>query len=343
MRNQDMDKVELHVAVTDEIQGAFNDGTKDYRGCTRERIEDTRALIKRSYVSLREVGYWLVKAFGDETAHDKKERVYRFTEEALELGQATGLTKEEALALVDYVYERPVGEIKQEVGGVMTTLAALCFAHEIDHHECSRLELDRVQDPAVLEKIRIKQANKKIRSPLPGIVKEECQAEPALKGFDPVCSCKDCEVIRYGNRRPNPRAQPVSLVEAVINKMSEDHDAGRIGVTLVVVRTMMEITRIREAMEDKGTVCVVKHMGGFDAVSECVEQMEEGGQLYVIGSKNVMCAGWMLKTPFDVRMYSTCPLDDNHYTQLMSRWWKDGVRIPPVYHYVPGRTDSPGL
>ncbi|WYW00984.1 hypothetical protein Aura_00067 [Pseudomonas phage vB_PpuM-Aura] len=343
MRNQDMDKVELHVAVTDEIQGAFTDGTKDYRGCTRERIEDTRALIKRSYVSLREVGYWLVKAFGVETAHDKKERVYRFTEEALELGQATGLTKEEALALVDYVFEREVGEIKQEVGGVMTTLAALCFAHEIDHHECGRIELDRVQDPVVLEKIRIKQANKKIRSPLPGIVKEECQAEPALKGFDPVCSCKECEVIRYGHRHPKPQKQAVSYVEDVIDKLKADQVAGHTGVTVVVVRTLMAINRIREAMEDKGTVCVVRKMGDFEGAMGSVEGLREGEQLYIVGTKGILCAGWSLITPFDVRVYSTCPLGDDHYVQLMARWFKDGVRTLPVYHYVPGRTDNPGL
>ena len=65
-----------------------------------------------------------VEVFGEAAAADTTERVHRFTEEALELGQALGCTREEAHQLVNYVYGRPVGEPGQEVGGVMTTLAS---------------------------------------------------------------------------------------------------------------------------------------------------------------------------------------------------------------------------
>jgi hypothetical protein len=54
-----------------------------------------------------------------------KERAYRFFEEASELFQAMGMTKDDAYKIVDYVYGRPVGEKSQEVGGVMVTLLAL--------------------------------------------------------------------------------------------------------------------------------------------------------------------------------------------------------------------------
>ncbi len=42
-----------------------------------------------------------------------------------ELVQAVGTSREDALRLVEYVYTRPVGELRQEIGGVMVTLAAL--------------------------------------------------------------------------------------------------------------------------------------------------------------------------------------------------------------------------
>lgn len=75
---------------------------------------------------------WLIACFGKNDALNRKERVHRFLEEALELAQAAGCTANEASYLVDYVFSRPAGEIKQEVGGVMTTLAAFCSVHDLD-------------------------------------------------------------------------------------------------------------------------------------------------------------------------------------------------------------------
>jgi len=74
---------------------------------------------------------WMFKTFGQEITYDKKERSHRFAEEAMELLQATGYTKEELQNMIDYVYDRPVGEIKQEVGGTIHCLSALCTAHSI--------------------------------------------------------------------------------------------------------------------------------------------------------------------------------------------------------------------
>lgn len=98
--------------------------------------------------------------------YDKPQRNQRFIEEALELVQANGITKEECLQLVDYVYGRPAGEPKQEIGGVMTTLATLCFAYEFDMTECGEVELARCWEN--IDKIRAKQALKPKNSPLPG-------------------------------------------------------------------------------------------------------------------------------------------------------------------------------
>lgn len=111
------------------------------------------------------VDRWLLTCFGIEIARDKTERSHRFLEEALELVQSCGCTKEEALQLVDYVYGRERGEIQQEVGGVMNTLAALCLSQDIDMMEAGHIELDRCWTS--VEKIRAKQAAKPKFSPLP--------------------------------------------------------------------------------------------------------------------------------------------------------------------------------
>lgn len=108
---------------------------------------------------------WLLACFGEEIATDKVERNHRFMEEALELVQSTGCTKSEVLQLVDYVFGREIGEVQQEVGGVMVTLAGLCGAHGISMHECGEVELTRVWTK--VEKIRAKQKAKPKYGPLP--------------------------------------------------------------------------------------------------------------------------------------------------------------------------------
>lgn len=110
---------------------------------------------------------WMLECFGVTISRDWVERNHRFIEEALELVQAAGMSKEDALTLVDYVYGRPIGEVKQEVGGVMVTLAALCLANEVDMHECGEAELLRIWTKVVA--IREKQKTKP-RGPLPQAV-----------------------------------------------------------------------------------------------------------------------------------------------------------------------------
>lgn len=109
---------------------------------------------------------WMLACFGAEIAADREERNHRFLEEALELVQSTGCTQHEAHQLVDYVFNRPVGEPAQEVGGVMVTLAALCLANAMDMHHAGEVELDRIWTK--VEQIRAKQAAKPKHSPLPG-------------------------------------------------------------------------------------------------------------------------------------------------------------------------------
>lgn len=121
---------------------------------------------------------WVREAFGSEPADCQAERAHRFLEEALEAGQAAGVTEEEAAQLVRYVYGRDKGEIAQEVGGVMLTLAPFAAAYGVDLQVAAEAELARVNTPEVIEKCRRKNASKPRNSPLPG----SDTAEQALVG-----------------------------------------------------------------------------------------------------------------------------------------------------------------
>jgi hypothetical protein len=106
------------------------------------------------------------ECFGDVIPFDKVERADRFLEEALELAQTTsGFTADRAHALVDYVFNRPVGQPAQEVGGVMVALAAYCLANDLDMAKAGEAELARIWTK--VEQIRAKQAAKPTGSALP--------------------------------------------------------------------------------------------------------------------------------------------------------------------------------
>lgn len=117
------------------------------------------------------VSRWVIECLGYVVAHDKPERHHRFLEEALELVQVTGCTQAEAHQLVDYVYGRPVGDIRDEVGGTLTTLAALCQAHSVDMATAAEKTLSR--NWVRIEAIREKQKTKPKHGPLPGVAPGE--------------------------------------------------------------------------------------------------------------------------------------------------------------------------
>jgi hypothetical protein len=105
---------------------------------------------------------WMDECFTPETVTNKRERAFRLLEEALELFQSMDCTSDEAQGLVYYVFNRPVGQPEQEVGGVALTLAALCSAAGIDLNHASVSELARVQSPEVMAKIKAKRATRAV-------------------------------------------------------------------------------------------------------------------------------------------------------------------------------------
>ncbi len=118
------------------------------------------------------VSRWMQACFGPEIANDKKERIYRFIEEALELAQAMDVTPEEINQLIKYTYDRPKGEVEQEIGGVCVTLNALANALNgreasapVSIEYCQEREIERCWQN--IDKIREKHKKKPKNSPLP--------------------------------------------------------------------------------------------------------------------------------------------------------------------------------
>ena len=63
------------------------------------------------------VWQWVVACFPEAAHLNVRERNHRCLEEALELAQSNACTKEEAHQLVEYVFGRAPGDVRQEVGG----------------------------------------------------------------------------------------------------------------------------------------------------------------------------------------------------------------------------------
>jgi hypothetical protein len=90
------------------------------------------------------VGTWCIAAFGQEEATNLPQRGLRLLEEAAETAQATGVPRDKATAIINYVYDRPPGSTAQELGGVQLCCLALAEAAQLDADECELREVNRV-------------------------------------------------------------------------------------------------------------------------------------------------------------------------------------------------------
>ena len=156
---------------------------------------------------------WVLSCFGPKLLMGKKERAHRLLEEAIELAQASGLSKDEALLTMDYVYERPPGEVIQEVGGVYTCLSALCSAHDIDMVDAAEAELERIE--GLQEQIRVKNLTKprSENRPASGDLQQLYQQIREFVGQRPV---------RLLTRKANSKADSGVAYETVFPKAPQD-------------------------------------------------------------------------------------------------------------------------
>lgn len=124
----------------------------------------------RSYSSIslqslqRKVGEWFNECFKGyiKLQSDPRVRMQRLLEEVHELAQANDIPKEDVIRSADYVYDRPKGEIKDEVGGTGVAFLVYCAVSGISAVECILTELKK--NWGRIEKIRSRQSSKPIPS-----------------------------------------------------------------------------------------------------------------------------------------------------------------------------------
>lgn len=78
---------------------------------------------------------WAIRCFGNDHFVNRPVRALRLAEEAVELAQAFLIPKEKMLELVEIVYGRPLGNARQELGGVALTATVLAasFGQDLDY------------------------------------------------------------------------------------------------------------------------------------------------------------------------------------------------------------------
>lgn len=86
---------------------------------------------------------WATRVFGSCTS-SIKERALRLLEESIEVAQAAGLSEDTVRRMVDRVYFRSMGNLREEMGGLLVTALAMCEALGVDGDELERDEMERV-------------------------------------------------------------------------------------------------------------------------------------------------------------------------------------------------------
>lgn len=94
------------------------------------------------------------------SGNETHERSRRFIKVAAELVQSVGISEEEVLRIIKYVYSRPVGHVYNEFGGTAVTLLALAQVIGVDVQEALDAEVQRICRPEIIEKVRKSQERK---------------------------------------------------------------------------------------------------------------------------------------------------------------------------------------
>lgn len=104
---------------------------------------------------------WVVEAFGEDYQKDKKARCLRLIEEAAELAQTQDVPKEQLHNLIEHVYSKDKGEYSQELAGCLTTICSAAGALGEDLYYVYEKEINRVEQPEIMEKCRLKNMEKR--------------------------------------------------------------------------------------------------------------------------------------------------------------------------------------
>ncbi|AFU88036.1 hypothetical protein CcrColossus_gp166 [Caulobacter phage CcrColossus] len=75
---------------------------------------------------------WLERCLGKKTLNSRKDRAIRVLEEAIELAQAAGISREKALEQLNHTYGRPKGRPYQEIAGVLNAALLTAEAYGYD-------------------------------------------------------------------------------------------------------------------------------------------------------------------------------------------------------------------
>lgn len=92
----------------------------------------------------RVVANWCADAFGHDQASSLPQRGIRHAEEAIEAAQAAGVPRDMLHRLVDHIFDRPPGELHQEIGSSGLTLLALAQAAGLYADQEEAREIARV-------------------------------------------------------------------------------------------------------------------------------------------------------------------------------------------------------
>ena len=82
---------------------------------------------------------------------NRKERAMRLFEEAAELAQAEGITAEQLVTQIAYVFTRPGGEPSQEAGGVAVCIVGYCAGIGTTFLDVLERELRRIEAKPISE------------------------------------------------------------------------------------------------------------------------------------------------------------------------------------------------
>jgi hypothetical protein len=87
---------------------------------------------------------WAVEIFGP-IANDRRERIRRFAEEALELVHAECLSLDELDRITHRIWSRPPGETLKEIGQAQACLETFAESIGVSSNTLADIEFERVQ------------------------------------------------------------------------------------------------------------------------------------------------------------------------------------------------------